>query len=167
MSRKYVISIMAANRIGLLATVTRAMADLGGNLFEASQTVVHNFFALVFAAEFPDDRDPQLIHDHIVDVGRSYGLVVSVKDPAQEEFGSAGCTDCEYHRLVVSGPDRPGVMREVSARLAQHSIDINGLYAVRDNERYRIEMQLAIPDGTDQASLIEELESLGHEIHWQ
>lgn len=167
MARKYVISIMAANRIGLLAAVTRAMSDLGGNLFEASQTVVHNFFALVFAAEFPDDRDPQLIHDHITDVGRSYGLLVSVKDPDQEEFSQIRNRDPELHRLVISGPDQPGVMRDVSARLAQRTVDINGLHAIRDEDSYRIEMDLAVPNGTDVEALVEEIESVAANVHWQ
>lgn len=167
MSRTFVVSIMAANRIGVLAAVTRAMASLGGNLIEASQTVVHNFFAIVLAGEFPDSVDAGLIDDHITDAGRGYGLVVTVKDPQLEEFSSAPTSDRELRRLVVSGQDRPGIMPEVSARLAQRSIDICGLYAVRDAESYRIEMQLFVPLDVDQPALCEELENLGHQIHWQ
>ena len=70
MAKQCIITLTAANRIGILAAVTNAMDELGGDLQEVSQTVVQKFFTLILAAEFPAHRELQVIVDHIRDVGR-------------------------------------------------------------------------------------------------
>ena len=44
--KEWIIIMAAANRAGILAAVTKAMAELGGDLREASQTVVRGFFTM-------------------------------------------------------------------------------------------------------------------------
>ena len=54
MAREYIITMTAENRVGIMSAVTKAMTELGGDLREASQTVVRGFFTMIFSAEFPD-----------------------------------------------------------------------------------------------------------------
>ncbi len=65
MARELIITMAAANRAGILAAVTKAMSELGGDLREASQTVVRGYFTMIFSAEFPDQIDQTLIRDHL------------------------------------------------------------------------------------------------------
>ena len=67
MDREYIITMTAVNRVGILAAVTKAMAELGGDLREASQTVVRGFFTMIFSSEFPADLAPDVIIDHLQD----------------------------------------------------------------------------------------------------
>src|SRR5579863_249583 len=61
MSKRYVLCLTAANRTGILAAVATALSELGGDIHQISHTTVANFFALILTANFPDNRDPEVI----------------------------------------------------------------------------------------------------------
>ena len=71
MAKELIITMAAANRAGILAAVTKAMSELGGDLREASQTVVRGFFTMIFSAEFPDTMDQSVVRDHLQDACQS------------------------------------------------------------------------------------------------
>ncbi len=81
MAKRYLISLMAANRVGILAALANALTELGGDMQEVSQTVMQKFFTIILAADFPDHRDPQIIVEHIRGVCQPFGVEVSLKDP--------------------------------------------------------------------------------------
>ena len=155
----------AANRVGILAAVTNAMAELGGDLCEASQTVVRGFFTMIFAARFPERRDPQVILDHLHDVCRPYGIDVRLKDPQAEELVEAESLD-RMVSLTMVGRNEPGVLRQIAGRLAVHDVDITRMHAVRLDEggQFEMKMRLAIPLQLSPAGLETELETLGSEL---
>lgn len=166
MPRRYIITLMAANRVGILSAVTTAMAELGGDLQEVSQTVLQGFFTIILAAEFPEHREPQVIADHLRDVCRPYGVEVALKDPANEPIPSAPDEATDHYFITVEGSDEPGIIREISTRLAQDEIDITDLYAVRSNEdrSFVMVMELAVPTTVDVLALRPELEHLGRAV---
>jgi glycine cleavage system transcriptional repressor len=118
MAKQYVITLTAANRIGILAAVANAISELGGDLHEARQAVVQKFFSLILIAEFPDHREPHVIVDHIRDIGRPYGIEVSLKNPEQEILQSDPQYRPEWKIATMTGMDAPGVLRRITARLA-------------------------------------------------
>jgi glycine cleavage system transcriptional repressor len=166
MSRRYIITLMAANRVGILSAVTTAMAELGGDLQEVSQTVLQRFFTIILAAEFPEHREPQVIADHLRDVCRPYGVEVALKDPAAETMQAAPDETFDRYFLTVEGHDEPGIIREISTRLAQDEIDITDLHAVRSDEdrSFVMVMELAVPPAVDVLALRPELEHLGKAV---
>ncbi|MEX0703847.1 MAG: ACT domain-containing protein [Planctomycetales bacterium] len=165
MPRRYIITLMAANRVGIMAAVTTALAELGGDLLEVSQTVLQKFFTIILAAEFPEHRQPEVIVDHIRGVCSPYGIEVSLKDPEAEPLQpDEGTEATEKYVLTVSGRDTPGVIREISSRLAQEGIDITDLYAVRSKggESFVMVMELAVPAGVDAVALRRDVEALSN-----
>jgi glycine cleavage system transcriptional repressor len=142
------------------------MDELGGDLQEVSQTVVQKFFTLILAAEFPDHRELQVIVDHIRDVCRPYGIEVCLKDPLQEQLPEAPADGAETYFAMITGYDKPGIMREISARLAQEQIDVTDLYALRNKADccFVLMMELAVPPEVDPLSLQKDLEDLGRTI---
>ena len=166
MSKRYIITLMAANRVGILAAVTNAMAELGGDLLEVSQTVMQRFFTIILAAEFPDEREPQIVGDHIRDVCRPYAVEVCLKVPDAEILQEPPDGGAEKYFLTVTGDDKPGMIRQVSARLAHEGIDITDLYARRsDRDRsFTMVMELAVPLGVNALALQTELEEMGSAV---
>jgi len=160
--RRYILTLMAANRVGILAAITNAMAELGGDLQEVSQTVIQKFFTIILAAEFPAHRDPQVIVDHIRDICRPYGVEVCLKDPLAETLQDDPESDTERYFVTVTGHDEPGMIRQISARMAQDGIDITDLYALRNDadRTFVMVMEVAVPPGADALSLQRELEDL-------
>lgn len=163
MAKEYVLTLTAANRVGILAAVSNAIAELGGDMQEISVTVMRKFFTIILSAEFPDGRDPEIIVDHVRDVGRPYQLTVQLNDPATESSGEdAPREETRTHFLVVAGKNEPGMMRQVSSRLAQEGVDISDLYAVRDvhDGMFRIWLELNVPTAVDPTELADAIERL-------
>ncbi len=166
MANRYIISLMAANRVGILAAVTSALDELGGDLQEVSQTVMQGFFTIILAAEFSDERKPQVIVDHIRGICRPFGVEVNLKVPADERLQEEYPAGTEKYFVTVTGTDKPGVLREISSRLARDGIDIIDLYAQRreGEQTFVIIMELAVPPSAEASTLQRELDELGKSL---
>ena len=165
MPRRYIITLMAANRVGILAAMTSALDELGGDLDTVSQTVMQKFFTIILSARFPDSRDPDLIVDHIRGVCRPYGVEVTLKIPDDETLQGEYEAGTEKYFVTVTGTDRPGILRAVSSRLARDEIDITDLYGHRnDDGTFVMIMELAVPPSADAVTLQRELDELGTSV---
>jgi glycine cleavage system transcriptional repressor len=166
MAKRYIITLMAANRVGILAAVTTSLAELGGDIQEVSQTVMQRFFTIIMSAEFPENRDPSVIVDHIRGVCRPFGVEVNLKDPAEVPLQELPADGCEKYYLTAEGQDKPGMVRQISARLAQEGIDITDVFARRADEgqTFVMVMELAVPKGVDALALQRELMQLGSAV---
>jgi glycine cleavage system transcriptional repressor len=166
MTRRFILTLMAANRVGILAAVTTALDELGGNVLEVSQTVLQDFFTIILAAEFPVEREANVVADHLRDVCRPYGIEVAIKDPREEILQGPPPKGTEKFILTVAGSDAPGVIRRLSTRLAQETIDIVDLYGVRNavDGAFQMVLALAVPPGVDAIGLQEEIEAIGRSV---
>jgi glycine cleavage system transcriptional repressor len=165
MAKRYIITLMAANRVGILAAITTSLAELGGDLQEVSQTVMQRFFTIIMSAEFPEHRDPAVIVDHIRGVCRPFGVEVNLKDPDLESPQGPPPEGVERYFLTAEGEDKPGMIRQISARLAQEGIDITDVFARRaEGKTFVMVMELAVPAGVDALALQRELEELGSAV---
>jgi len=164
MSKEYVLTLTAANRIGILAAVSTGIAELGGDVRQIDVSVMRRFFTIILSADFPDERKPDVIVDHLRGIGRPYGLEVVLNDPEttplQEPPRSA-----ETYYLTLTGSNQPGTMRQIASRLTQEGVDISDLYAVRgeDGATFRMLLELVVPPGVDPADLSAAMESLNDE----
>ncbi|NOX56790.1 MAG: ACT domain-containing protein [Planctomycetes bacterium] len=166
MPKRYIITLTAANRVGVLAAVGTALDELGANIHELSQTVMQKFFSIILAADFPENREPQVILDHLRDACRPFGGEVCLKDPDAEELREDREGDYRTYYLTVEGKDRPGVMRRISSRLAERQIDIVDLYGLRDDDSqtFHAAMGLAVPAAVEIAPLQKDLKQLGDSL---
>jgi len=165
MTRRYLLSIVANNRIGVLPAITGAIHELGGDMQEASQTSMHGILSMVLVANFPERFKSQVIIDHISGVARPFDAVVSVRLPDHDdELDKRPPPPTERFFLTLNGDDTPGLIRQVTSRLAAESIEITDLYATREAVGGPVMMifELAVPDQADLAPLRGELESLGN-----
>ncbi len=164
MSKRFVITLTAANRVGILAAVSNALAELGGDLWHISQTVVEKFFTMIIAADFPEARTADVILDHIRAVCSPYNMEVSLKEPAQERLPDDPEAGVMKFFLTIQGENQPGIIRLVSGRLAHDRIDIVNLEAIRLDgaSRFLFSMEIAAPPQTNLDHLQTELASLGN-----
>lgn len=169
MPREFIITMTAANRVGILSAATRAMAELGGDLREASQTVVRGFFTMIFSAEFPDQLDQQVIRDHLQDACRSFHTEVGVNEvPAGTGRPEArDVPPVRLHVLRLGGDNQPGVLRELSGLISMSRIDITGMHAVRvrGGRGFEMIMKIAIPADTDTEKLLRDLNEAGRSFN--
>lgn len=163
MAKEYVITMTAANRVGILSAVTKAMSDLGSDLREASQTVVRGYFTMIFSAEFPETLERHVIIDHLRDACRLFDIDVNLKDPSEETQGSQAAESAKLYSLRLGGDNQPGVLRELSAAISMHRIDIAGMHAVRarKGDGFEMVMKIAVPADFDLNRFLAELNQIG------
>lgn len=151
--KQYVMTVMAANRVGILAALATALDELGGGFVDVSLAIMRRHFTIISAVEFPESRLPEVIVDHIRAVCRPFGGDVILKEATDDYLLNDAAVDVPVTKyfLWVSGEDRPGVLRRVSLRLAQEGIDITDLYGERDDaaSRFASCLELAVPVGAN------------------
>jgi glycine cleavage system transcriptional repressor len=128
----YAVTVLGHDRPGIVADVTEAIADLGGNLEDSTMTLLRGHFAMTLIADV--GAPAEAIVQRLSPLQRS-GLVVSVLAlPAAEELPD------EQQRYLVSvhGGDRPGIVSAVARRIADlggNIVDLStrlggGLYVI-------------------------------------
>jgi glycine cleavage system transcriptional repressor len=163
-TKQYVMTVMAVNRVGILAALATALDELGGGFVDLSQAIMRDYFTIIMAVEFPEDRPPEVIIDHLRAVGRPFGMEVILRDPASEPVlpSMEKHSEAQSHLLCVKGQDRPGVLRRISLRLAQDGIDIADLYGERNDAAGTFETCLALelPSGVNVTRLKADLDQM-------
>src|SRR4051794_9724457 len=103
MARRYIISLTGANRVGILAAVTTALDELRGNLWEANISVMPPFCSILLTADFPEERNSDIVSDHLRDLCRPYAVEVRISEPdgAATDEGTAALTN--QYMLTVHG----------------------------------------------------------------
>jgi len=164
MAKRYVMTVLAANRVGMLAALANALDELGGNILATSQAVMDRFFTLIMSVEFPEGRPREVVLDHIQAVCRPFAAEASLKELADDDVCDSvpDRQQAERYVLTVSGPDRPGVLRRLAHRLAQDGIDVMDLQASRVDEGrlFRFFMEICVPAGVDIGKLARDLQEV-------
>jgi predicted amino acid-binding ACT domain protein len=167
MAKELIITMTGPNRAGILAAATRAMAELGGDLREASQTVVRGHFTMIFSAEFPETMDVSVIRDHMLDASRPFGIELNLRDPGTAiPIYVAAAAGMRQYKLRLGGRNGSGVLRRLSQVLSLRGIDISGMHAVRTEEGNAFEMvlKLSVPADTPIDAVVQELDEAGREF---
>ena len=159
---RYIISLLSANRVGIMAAVTTAMDELGANLHEASIANIQNFFSIVIAADFPDQRDPTLLQEHIEGICNAFNVDVCVKDPNVDIPSILSPEECDRFLLAISGNNRAGILRMISSQLGQDGVDILDLSATssEDNQTFEMMIKIAVPTNLDILDLQNTVENI-------
>ena len=61
MMHTYIVTVTAADRVGIVHAVTGSIRDLRGNILELSQTVMWGYFTIIVAVEFEGPQDPEAL----------------------------------------------------------------------------------------------------------
>ena len=85
----YIVTVTAADRVGIVFSVAGTLRDQGGNILELSQTVMRGYFTIILAVEFPEAKDPRKLAAAITERGKRFDLTVAVIEP-ESGPGDAG-----------------------------------------------------------------------------
>jgi glycine cleavage system transcriptional repressor len=150
------------DRPGIVAALTRAVLDSGGNLDDATMTRLHGAFATMIAARIAESQISQL-RASLDDVAARLGLHVTVEPLSEEDGGprSAG----PDHIITVYGADHPGIVHHVASLLEAHGANITDLETrlTGEGERPIYVMMVETSDGNWE-TLPHALGELGREL---
>ncbi len=160
----YVLDVMSDDHPGIVAAVSRAIEQLGGNIDACSQTVLSGYFTLIMIVSFPEPIEPDTLAQTVSKAdttGRGYQVLVRRALPP-ECFVSK--PECDRFVITAFGKDQPGIVRRFSEYLAGKDINIVDLYGDHSGGDFVLIGQLEVPKHWDIRMLQADLEQMGQEL---
>ena len=152
------VTVLGHDRPGIIAEVTAALADLGGNLEDSSMTLLRGHFAwtlIVRTASVADDVAAQLEHLS------ADGLVVSVLAvPDGPELAPQGV----MYVLSVHGADRPRIVSGLTSVLASYGANVTDLRTHLGSGLYVLVAEVEFPAATDIVAVQQQLDTAATEL---
>ena len=122
------ITVTGKDRPGIISALTAALYDVGGNLEDASMTILEGEFAMIFLAELRNKIAYAKFRERLGKLERSLNLVISVKEVKHRLVrGEKHEQGTEPWVVSVLGKDRAGIVYFVSKVLADHGLNITDL----------------------------------------
>lgn len=122
----FAVSVVGADRPGIVAGVTEALFRLGCNIADSSCAMLAGEFAmiLIISHQKPFTK-PQLLEE-LKPACERLSLTLSVRHLQQRE-GQRTDTSGEICQITVYGADQPGIVYRVTSALAERQINIMDL----------------------------------------
>lgn len=143
----YTVSIVGEDRPGIVAAVTGALLEAGGNVENCRASILAGSFAMVLAVQVPEWVTDHDIVDLLAPTVSGLGLSLGVR-PAAPAPGDAGRERCV---ITIYGADRPGIVHGAASALAGAGVNIVDLSSrlVGDPPIYVLGIEAELPDGMD------------------
>ncbi len=162
----YVLSIIGADRAGLVEALSEVVAKAGGSWERSHMAELAGQFAGMVLVRLPGDREAELRAG--IEPLREQGLLDVTLRPAGDDAVAeeAGPTVT----FEVTGADRPGIVHEVSRHLSSLGVSIVDLRtgtesaAMDGGALFRATAVVRLPDGVDAAGLAAGFERLSDDL---
>lgn len=156
-SRLVALTVIGADRPGIVAGVTRALYELGCNLEDASCTILSGQFSMMLIVALPRHADITQFEHALENTATELGVEVTVRPVAPAGSQAPRST----HRITVYGADRPGIVYRVSELVASHGVNIIDLSSrVVGSAGQPVYTLVLEVDMGDEAGVAEELDEL-------
>lgn len=118
------VTAIGRDRPGIVASVTGALLDLGGNVEDSQMSILGGHFAVMLLVAVPDGTRREHVIDRLAEVAQEHELeAISVAEVSE---GAARPLP-PSHVVTVYGADRPGIVHAVSSALAEAGVNITDL----------------------------------------
>ena len=159
----FAITAIGKDRPGIVAGLTGALRDLGGNLEDFSSTILRGHFAMMLVVDAPADVGGDLLRESLAAAAEPLGVHVTVSDV------EAGTPDrpTATHVLSVYGADHPGIVASFSGLIAAKGVNVTDL-ACRltggDRPIYSMVAEVTLPEGLDAVELAQEIDETAAKV---
>jgi glycine cleavage system regulatory protein len=164
MHKKLVMTLMGKDHTGLVESLARMIADHGGNWLESRMCRLGGEFAGILSASVPEDQVQTLSTSLQKLHAKGLTIVIHHDETASAPLQTKTAT------LNLVGHDRPGIIYQLSAALANQNINVEELETECSSAPMSGEMifkasaRLQIPEGCAISGLRKELEDIGSEL---
>jgi glycine cleavage system regulatory protein len=158
-----VVTLIGPDRTGLVESLAKRVAAHGGNWVESRMAHLAGQFAGILRVEVPPRSLSAL----------QASLAELEKDGLRVVTQSGGRPDAEGSRVMefqAVGQDHPGIVRDISAALLRHGVNIEELTTdqvsapMAGGLLFSAKARLQVPAGTDAARLREDLEKIADDL---
>ncbi|MDX1732851.1 MAG: ACT domain-containing protein [Halioglobus sp.] len=162
MQASFIVTFIGDDRPGLVERLSSTIEHNGGNWSESRLSQLAGTFAGLILVSLPEERAAQLETD--LRSLSSSGLSVRVT-PCSEGADVPPGRDI---RLSIMGPDRHGIVREISHALAQRQINVVEMdsavhpAAMSSEMIFQAHIQARIPENSDMGDLSDSLDDIAN-----
>jgi glycine cleavage system transcriptional repressor len=160
--KQYIVTVTAADQVGIVHTISGTLRARGGNILELSQTVMRGYFTLILEVAFPEPLSTKGLAGALTADGEKYDVTVAVIE-ADEKKRNVPVPDGERFILTVLGDDAIGNVQGISGRLAERGVNIVDLHARVDGDRFSLVMEAFLPPHLSPALVRADLEQFGRQ----
>jgi len=160
----YTLSFIGDDRPGLVEQLSNAVEASGGNWHESRLSQLGGKFAGLVLISLPQERAATLEQE--LKALSASGLSVRVTATSEIAQGDGG----KRITLTVVGPDRPGIVREVSSALARRNINVIEMEshvqnaAMSAESLFNAHIESQVPADTDMDDLSDALEDIANQM---
>ncbi len=165
MTTTLVLTLIGRDQPGLVRVVAAAIAEHGGNWLESRLCRLGGEFAGIVRLEVETTRA-----DTLTQALRGLaGLRVDVTREGSAPLPTAGAP-AQLAALDLVGSDRPGILREVSAVLANHGLNVEDLSSERveapmgGGKLFQLRAVVSVPPSSVLAAVQADLEKLAADL---
>ncbi len=165
MNTSLVLTLIGADRPGLVETVAELVAAHGGNWLESRMARLGGQFAGIARVAVPTARESEL--RKALAALDAKGLAVAVAlDPAAAAAAKSG----RAVTLELVGQDRPGIVHQVTRVLAAHRVNVEELTTecveapLAGGMLFQARAELLIPPVADMAAIQADLEKIAADL---
>lgn len=168
--RKLIVSVLGKDRPGIIAAVTKVMFEQDFNIEDVSQTILQNQFSGIFIASGPQRVLASDLLSALEKNTAEFNLHFHVSDLGTKGITWTSC-QCDPFIITTRGPDRKGLVANITALLAAHNVNVTQLQAVFRGgispERNVMIYEVDIPMDTDMQTLRQALSNKAKELDLQ
>ncbi|PIE37240.1 MAG: hypothetical protein CSA53_06795 [Gammaproteobacteria bacterium] len=164
MNTAYIVSFIGDDKPGLVEALSKAIAEHEGNWLHSRLSQLAGKFAGLIEISLPIDKANAL--ESALKALDASGL--SVRVTACEDLHTPN--EFPVLHLTVIGPDRPGIVREITTELSRHNINIVSMdtelsIAPMSSEHlFEAVIEIETPAGISASQLYDELDEIGERM---
>jgi glycine cleavage system transcriptional repressor len=160
----FAITAVGADRPGIVAAVTGALAGHGCNLEDSSMTILRGQFAMMLVVDAPAGVGAGELEATLAGPAAALDLVLTVRPASESPPGP----DADSWTVSVYGADHPGIVHGVTALLAARSVNIVDLstrvIGTPESPVYTMVLEVTLPPDGDPHQLQADLEAKAGEL---
>ena len=151
-------TVIGKDRVGLVESIARLVADYGGNWLESRMCRLGGEFAGILRIHVPAEKRAAL--EQAFKQLKDLSVVVRADDAGQT------ASETRLALLEVVGPDRPGIVREITRALAAQNVNVEELATecasapMSGEPLFQARAKLSLPAGVQVNALRQSLEQV-------
>jgi glycine cleavage system regulatory protein len=164
MQRLLVMTVIGADRPGLVESVASLVTQHGGNWLESRMSRLGGHFAGILRVEVPPENEASLVAALKKLDAQGLSVVVHPDQPRPVPPSPRQSV------LEIVGQDRPGIVREISHALASFGINVEELQtecvsaAMSGETHFKARARLSLPESCNAAEVRQKLEKIAEDL---
>jgi glycine cleavage system transcriptional repressor len=160
MSKQLVISVMSKDRPGIIADITGAILNLGGDLADLNQSVLGGYFTMILIAEFDNTVTAEDVFAGFSHIDSETRIEANIKEMDVDLEIEKGKLPKETFVVTAQAINRKGLVKVIGDFFYSRNINVLDLITTREKQSYTMMFQVDLSEIDSMKTLRSEIQEL-------